>query len=437
MKPYPEYKDSGVEWIGEIPSHWVICPLKYHTRHNINLLPEDTHSSYKLQYIEISDVNSNGDILGKTEYKFEDAPSRCRRVLYKGDVLISTVRTYLKSISFIEEDVNDWVCSTGFCVLSSNPSLVSKFLFYMVRTEWFVSQVISNSVGVSYPAITPTDLVDLDILFSPLPEQQQIVSYLDEKTQQIDQLIQNKEQKIKLLQEKRTAVINHAVSKGLNPDVEMKNSGVEWIGEIPKGWTWVKLKFISNQVVDGTHNTPEYVENGIPFLRVTDIHEETVDLTKVKFISTKEHEELSKRCKPEKGDLLLSKNGTIGITKVVDWDFEFSVFVSLCLIKFKKDLYSPYFFSYLFQSTVIDEQIRKSSKTSTVTNLHLDQIREFSLIEPTLFEQTQIVSYLDEKNKQIDQLISQEQRKIELLKEYRQSLISDAVTGKIDVREAV
>ena len=122
---------------------------------------------------------------------------------------------------------------------------------------------------------------------------------------------------------------------------------------------------------------------------------------------------------------------------MIDWDFEFSIFVSLCLIKFRTETYSPYFFSYLFRSQVIDQQLKESSKTSTVTNLHLDKIRELFVVKPPLPAQTQIINFLDHKTKQIDELIAAEGQKIELLKEYGQSLISEVVTGKIDVQSEV
>ena len=186
---------------------------------------------------------------------------------------------------------------------------------------------------------------------------------------------------------------------------------MEWIGEIPRDWSIIKVKYLTHQIIDGTHYTPEYQDSGIPFLRVTDIHNKTIDLTKVKYITPESHQELTQRCKPEKGNLLLSKNGTIGITRVIDWDFEFSIFVSLCLIKFRTETYSPYFFSYLFQSQVIDQQLRESSKTSTVTNLHLDKIRELFVVKPLLPAQTQIINFLDHKTEQIDELIATEGRK--------------------------
>ncbi len=214
----------------------------------------------------------------------------------------------------------------------------------------------------------------------------------------------------------------------MTPYPAYKDSGIEWLGEIPAGWGVKKLKYVSNLIIDGTHFTPTYVDKGIPFLRVTDIQTSSIDFDTIKYISTEEHCKLTKRCEPEKGDLLLSKNGTIGITKVVDWDFPFSIYVSLCLIKFIKQLISPYFFSYFFQSNVVNEQIFQSSKTTSVTNLHLDKIRELLTIAPPLPEQRDIAAFLDHKTRLIDTYVAKKQQQVERLLAYRVSLINQAVT---------
>ena len=210
-----------------------------------------------------------------------------------------------------------------------------------------------------------------------------------------------------------------------------KNSGIEWIGDIPEHWEITKMKFLSNTIIDGTHFTPTYISKGIPFLRVTDLQNIEIDLSKTKYISLEEHKSLTKRCKPEKGDVLLSKNGTIGITKVVDWDYEFSVFVSICLIKLKPIL-TPSFFVYLFGSHVVDLQIKAKSKTTSVTNLHLDQIRELISIVPPIEDQKRINNFLDEKTGEIDEAIALKNQLIALLQEEKSALINEAVTKGID-----
>lgn len=218
----------------------------------------------------------------------------------------------------------------------------------------------------------------------------------------------------------------------VNPYPEYKVSGIEWVGEIPITWQISKLKFITNKIIDGTHKTPEYVDKGIPFLRVTDLQNKEIDLNKCKYISTINHDLLTRRNKPDKGDLLLSKNGTIGITKIVDWDFPFSFFVSICLIRFKLGIIKPEYLGYMFQSNLVSVQIFESTKTTSVTNLHLDEINELSTIIPPISEQISIINYLDPRTRDMDDLIANEEMVIGFLKERRTAIINHAVIQGID-----
>ena len=212
LNPNVEMKDSGVEWIGEIPSHYQIGKLKHLCNENQRSLSNSTDPNYKLNYIEISDVNSEGVIGNSTPYIFSESPSRCRRIVQKGDVIVSTVRTYLKSIGLIEEEVEDLICSTGFSVLTPDTEINSKYLFYLLRTEWFISMVISNSEGVSYPSIQSEKLMNIDVVFCEFSEQQQIVEYLDEQTGLIDKTISVEEKRIELLKEYRQSLISEVVT---------------------------------------------------------------------------------------------------------------------------------------------------------------------------------------------------------------------------------
>jgi len=213
----------------------------------------------------------------------------------------------------------------------------------------------------------------------------------------------------------------------LKPYKKYKPSNIAWLGDIPEHWEVSRLKYLTNKIVDGTHFTPTYVENGVPFLRVTDIQTKKINLSSIKYIPLEEHNELIKRCKPEKGDVLLSKNGTIGITKIIDWDFDFSIFVSLCLIKLKPTL-NPYFFSTLFSSKAVEVQIKEGGQTTSVTNLHLEKIRELICILPPLKEQLAIANFLDYKLSKIDRFIQKKKQLIKLLNEQKAGIINDAVT---------
>ena len=212
LNPNVETKDSGVEWIGEIPSHYQIGKLKYLSNENQRSLSNSTDPNYELNYIEISDVNSEGVIGNYTPYIFSESPSRCRRIVQKGDVIVSTVRTYLKSIGLIEKEVDDLICSTGFSVLTPIKGINSKYLFYLLRTEWFISKVISKSEGVSYPSIQSEKLMNIDVVYCEQLEQQEIVDYLDEQTEIIDKTISNEEKRIELLKEYRQSLISEVVT---------------------------------------------------------------------------------------------------------------------------------------------------------------------------------------------------------------------------------
>jgi type I restriction enzyme S subunit len=213
-----------------------------------------------------------------------------------------------------------------------------------------------------------------------------------------------------------------------------KDSGIEWIGDIPTDWSCTKLKFHTKKIIDGAHFTPTYIEksqDSIPFLRVTDLHSKEIVLDEVKYIPLSEHQQLIKRCNPEEGDLLLSKNGTIGLMKIINWKWEFSIFVSLCLIKFEKSLLNSFFY-YFFESNIVDRQLFESSQKTSVTNLHLEKIKELRLTLPPIAEQYLISNYLDHKTTLIDNLITKKEQFITLLEEERKAIINQAVTKGLD-----
>jgi type I restriction enzyme S subunit len=208
-----EYKDSGIEWIGEIPKEWEIVKLKKIVDCNKRILSENTDPNYELKYIEIGDVNKYGEIKNMTSYLFKDSPSRCRRILSKGDVFISSVRTYLKSIGYVKNEISDVICSTGFCVLTPKLGMIlPQYLFYQVLTEFFIGEVISKSVGVSYPSITSSELINIKIIHPPIIVQEKIVEYLDKYTKEIDDLVSMEQEKIDLLKEYRQSLISEVIT---------------------------------------------------------------------------------------------------------------------------------------------------------------------------------------------------------------------------------
>jgi type I restriction enzyme S subunit len=280
------------------------------------------------------------------------------------------------------------------------------------------------------------DFRDIPGLLPPLPEQEQIVSFLDEKTSKIDVLIKKKEQKIELLKEYRTSLINRVITKGLNPDVPMKDSGVEWIGEIPSHWDFPPIKFlVSTPLTDGPHETPVFFDEGIPFLSVEGVVGDKIDFSRIRgFISLESHIQYSKKCKPQRDDVLLVKSGsTTGKSTIVETDVEFNVWSPLCIVRSDIQKVLPRFMFLVFQSGVFRLLIEHNWSYGTQPNIGMGVIENIRIVLPPLSEQEQIVSYLDHKTGEIDSTIDSEKKKIDLLKEYRQSLISSVITGKIKV----
>jgi type I restriction enzyme S subunit len=213
LNPSAPMKDSGVEWLGKIPSHWEVKPLKHVAILNREVLPEQTPKEYEIRYIDISSVNNIGKIEEPKTMTFSEAPSRARRIIKKNDIIISTVRTYLKTVAIIESEEVNLVASTGFATLTAKKGIEPKFLYGVVSNQNFVETVTANSVGVSYPAITSTEFSTIPIWLPPSREdQQQIADSIEGQTSKIDKLIGHIEKQIKLLQEYRTALISEAVT---------------------------------------------------------------------------------------------------------------------------------------------------------------------------------------------------------------------------------
>ena len=207
---------------------------------NDDVLSDSTPSDYMIDYIEISDVDAVAGVRGRSELEFSAAPSRARRRVRDGDVIVSTVRTYLRAIAALESPSANTVVSTGFAVMRPR-AVHAGYLAHLFRAEFLVNQIIARSVGVSYPAINASEISHLNVPVPSPDEQSAIVAFLDHETAKIDALVAEQERLIALLKEKRQAVISHAVTKGLDPNAPMKDSGVEWLGQVPAHWELRKV----------------------------------------------------------------------------------------------------------------------------------------------------------------------------------------------------
>jgi len=434
MNPYPSYKNSGVEWIGEIPTDWLKTKLKFTLEEIVTGGTPDTSNDVYwsdeesgINWISISDITSNGRLILKTK-KFiskEGLESKKIEILPMGSLIYSIYG----SIGKVSRLGIPSTIHQGILGLKTNSKLNSIFLeYYLIYFKEYVSLFSSSNTQEN---LNQEKVSNFQIPFPSPQEQTQIVSFLDTKTQKIDELIEKTEQKIKLLKEKRTSLINHCVTKGLNPNVEMKDSGVEWIGEIPNHWGVKLLKFVFNSIREKSETGEEellsvLIKKGV--VRRRDfLGEDSDNLTRSESLVGYIH------C--SKGNLVnnIMKMGfyCLGIS---DYDGIVSPGYSVFEMIDNNDY--PKYWDYLLKTEIYVSEYRKRSKGIQESRMRLydDYFLSIHSLYPPKTEQTKIIEHLDEQTQKIDSTIEKETQRIELLKEYRQSLISEVVTGKVDVR---
>jgi type I restriction enzyme S subunit len=435
MRKYPKYKDSGVEWIGDIPDGWILSKFKFDTttpvQYGLNI-SSDKYKEQGIRFIRITDLTEEGLLIKENGKYLEKNEVPDDFLLKKYDVLFCrSGHTVGKSYLHLEDGE---YTSGGYLVRFNFSSFSSsKFVFYLTKTNFYWDWIKLNTVISTIENVNGDKYQNFIYPKPPLQEQQQIVTYLDQKTSQIDTLVSLTENKIELLKEKRTSLINDSVTKGLDKTVKMKDSGVEWIGEIPSHWEITKLKYIGETII-GLSYTPEDIVDegqGILVLRSSNIQNGKLCLEDNVYV--RGDLRIKEKIITRKGDILIcSRNGSrnlIGKNIVIDERVEgntFGVFMTI----FRSSNWS--FLAKVFNSTLFLKQT-DLYLTSTINQLTVDTLNGFLIPFPPILEQQQIVDYIDHHTKEIDKLISIEQRRIDTLKEYRQSLISEVVTGKVKV----
>ena len=432
FRRYPEYKESGVEWIGEIPAHWEINRLKYVAK----ILPSnvDKHiypDEIQVRLCNYTDVYYNDYITVDTVLKKGSCKEGefAKFVLRKGNVIITKDSETPDDIgvpTFVKDDLNNVVC--GYHLTMIRPlACRGEFIFRFIQSDRMRKYFELESNGVTRYGLGKSSIENLLLPIPTDSEQRQIANFLDRKTEQIDELIRIKERRIELLQEQRTALINQAVTKGLDPNVEMKLSGVEWIGEIPSHWKIKCLKYITDLNMGQSPPSEEYNTDqiGTPFLQGNAEFGMRHPTPKIYCPTARKH--------ANSGDILLSVRAPVGAINVADQ--EYGIGRGLCAIRSRSNQLELRYAKYLVE--VVRTELHVVATGSTYDAVAVDDVSNVTCVVPPLSEQAQISKFIDRKTEQIDDLIAAEHRKIQLLQEYRQSLISEAVTGKIDVRSKV
>jgi type I restriction enzyme S subunit len=427
---YEEYKDSGVENIGEIPVGWYVEKLKFCTVINAKSLPETTSAKLLIKYVDIGSVSLEGGIEKTEEFLFSDAPSRARRLAKTGDTVVSTVRTYLKAISYIDKTHADNVFSTGFAVLTPKSGLDSKYLSNFIKSNSFTEQVDNVAKGMSYPAINSTELSNLYVVKPTEKLQRDITNFLDKKTAQIDEAITIKEKQIVLLKERKQIIVQQSVTQGLNPSAPMKYSGVDWIGEIPEHWEVKRLKYILSERNERSKTGEE------PLLMMSQIHGLVVRADyhdKAEVAASNVDNKIV-----YKNDLVFNKlKAHLGVFFKSNIDFKGLVSPDYAVYKPKAYLKDMRILEVLFRHPNYIKQfvIRATGIVEGLIRLYTDDLFDISVPIAPEDEQIEILKYIDSESEKYETAINIQKQQIEKLKEYKTTLINSAVTGKIKVPE--
>lgn len=419
--------------------------LKYAATINDEALAEDTEPDYEFQYVDIGNVDSSGSIHEITTYRFADAPSRARRQVRKGDVIISTVRTYLQAIAPIQQPSNNLIVSTGFAVVRPRAGMFDAgFCKYALREPAFLSEVEMRSVGVSYPAINASDLGDISIYLPALQYQRAVANYLDRETSHLDKLIAAKERLLALLAEKRRALITHAVTRGLDPHASLRNSGLPWLGKIPAHWVVGRLRWSVIRLEQGWSPQAEEREpdeNEWAVLKLNAVDSGKFDDSKVKALPTgiQAPENLEVRA----GDFLVTRANTpelVGDVCYVEHTRP-RLILSDLIYRLQLDTHrlDGRYLNLFLLIPVGRRQIEADARGSSASMVKISQehIKNWIVPLPPLPEQRAIVADIEKETTKLDALHEATERTIGLLKERRGALIAAAVTGKLTLEGAV
>ncbi|EPI8559681.1 restriction endonuclease subunit S [Vibrio fluvialis] len=438
-KAYPEYKDSPIDWLDEIPTHWTTKKLKHLGEAIIGLTysPDevvDASDPDATLVLRSSNVQNQKITLNDNVFVNKQIPKKLSTRL--NDILICSrngSRALIGKNALIDKD------SVGMsfgAFMTIYRSKYNTYLSHVMNSKLFEYQS-GSFLTSTINQLTTGNLNSFEIPFPSESERVKIANFLDHEAAKIDILITKQEKLIELLKEKRQAVISHAVTKGLNPDAPMKDSGVEWLGEVPEHWTIGALQHFLKAIGDVDHYMPPSVDSGIPYVMTGDLTEQVskINFDDCKQVSIPDYQKLSKRIKTSQGDIIMARYATIGSVSYVDISKDFLVSYSCVTIKPDTNKFLGLYLFYFFKSQAFLQGIQSHINTNTQGNVGVSDLKTVKVTQPNLAEQKAIVDYLEAKLSKIDALTEKATAAIQLMKERKTALISAAVTGKIDVRD--
>ncbi len=433
---YPKYKDSGVEWLGELPEHWDVWKIAhaFETIGSGTTPKSDNRDYYEggdIPWINTGDLNDAGlDECAKRVTSLAMTEHTSLKLFPAGSLLIAMYGATIGKLAILSFPAT---VNQACCVFSGASPIASKFMFY-----WFLGlrqQILSLATGGGQPNVSQDILRTLRVGCPDEEEQNQIAKFLDSETSKIDALVGEQRRLIELLKEKRQAVISHAVTKGLNPNAPLKPSGIEWLGDVPQHWEvpplYTRYEQVLGKMLDQNKMTGEHP---IPYVRNVDVQWDKVNTEDLPTIDIRPDE--LERFTIKNGDLLVCEGGEVGRTAI--WnsgDNKVAFQKALHRLRPITSTECPRYFYYIMCFATGMNVFIANSNPNTIPHLTGEQIRVYRFPKPPGNEQTEIANFLDAESEKLDALTAEAERGIELLQERRTALISAAVTGKIDVRD--
>ncbi|MES3008909.1 MAG: restriction endonuclease subunit S [Pseudomonadota bacterium] len=359
---------------------------------------------------------------------------KCTEV-FEGDLLVSRLNDPIGRACKVPKLEAKIVTSVDNVIFRPDEKYYRDFVVYLFSSEGYFKHTSNLARGTTMQRISRGLLGNIRVCSPQYSEQRAIAAFLDHEAAKIDTLIEKQQKLIQLLKEKRQAVISHAVTKGLNPNAKMRDSGVEWLGEVPEHWIHISLKFYA-QVIDCKHVTAEFLDDGVPLASIGEVKEKYINLQSAKMTSEKFYLELIGGGRdPRIGDIIYSRNATVGEAALVGEDTpRFAMGQDVCLIRFGNNI-DPEFMLQVLKSNLISQQLELAMVGSTFKRINVDSIRSFLIALPPLEEQQEISVEICIRLTKHDRVIEYAESAIKLMQERRTALISAAVTGKIDVRD--
>ena len=433
LKPYPAYKGSDSKWLGAVPAMWEVRNLRTliskRAERNRADLPLLSVAREKGVFIRsLTDVDENHNVIPEDLSNY--------KVARAGNLVINKMKAWQGSMGIAP---CDGIVSPAYYVFDfriANHAFGQKLL----RSKPYVAHFgqASDGVRVGQWDLSIPGMRQIPVLVPPPDEQAAIVRYLDWTNGRLERAIRAKRKVIALLNEERQAIIHRAVTRGLDPSVPLKQSGIPWLVDIPQHWEGRRLSSICSIIVDGTHFSPRNDTAG-DYLYITakSIKERGVDVSSATYVSASAHREIYQRCPVRKGDVLYIKDGaTAGLATVNNLEDEFSMLSSVALLRPRPSVATPDFLALALNDSVFKQHALSCVVGGAMTRFTVALLKRFSIVMPPLAEQEHIVSTVSDEVRPLRASETKLEREIELLREFRTRLVADVVTGKLDVRAA-